>query len=49
MEGSKNEEAIAMWIRPDNSVQKEKLTWLYGIQGETYSLEQKKEFMAKVV
>ena len=49
MEGSKNEEAIALWIKPDNTVQKDNLTWLYGIQGETQTLDQKKEFMAKVV
>ena len=38
-----------MWIKPDQAAQKESLTWLYGIQGETQTVPQKQEFMAKVM
>ena len=49
MESTKNEETIALWIQPDKSVKKESLTWLYGIQSEAQTLDQKRDFMAKVV
>ena len=49
MESTKNEETIALWIQPDKSVKKESLTWLYGIQGEAQTLDQKRDFMSKVV